>query len=978
MPSAPQPTDATGGGTFLDIRPTQGILSSEGSMPDRAEDVRFVHVAVKWDYVRADQAKECLRQQVEEGFSRRASDILVEKGYITPDQVSVITDLADEADRPRRLGEFELISKIAEGGMGAVYKAKQLSLDRIVAVKILPKKLARDGQFVERFLREARLAARFSHPNIVGAVSAGEVEGVHYLAMEYVEGQSLGQILRREKVLAEPRALELVSQIARALECAQKHGMIHRDVKPDNILMDREGTAKLADLGLARQVSDESTRLTQAGTAMGSPHYISPEQASGEADIDVRADIYSLGATFYHLVTGSTPFTGPTPAVIMTKHLNETPAPPHAVRPSVSDATSNVIMKMMARDRNARYQTPAELIADLACISRGEEPEARDVEGTLVMAASELPSRPAAPTWAVAAVAVIAAAVVAGVVLVVRAGGEGAGGKALVRAEALFEEGKLEEARRLLGALLAGNPEGKTGERVRDLFRRVDAALKEREAELKAGRAADELGAVETLLASEKSAEALARARAAAEKFPEKTDAFARLASRASELLAGKREDEAFEAAVASAEGLLARKAYAEATEAFSRLLKLRPDEGLRSRRADALFLDARARGEAAEAAGDLKGAIAIYDNALKIKPDPDLAGHVAELRGRDDCARRLAGADELEKRREFALARRELEAALELAREGEKEAISRRIGGLAAKEKVIADALAKARAHLESCELDRCVAEAGKVLALKPGQPEAKGLRDSARERMTIENSIGMTLVYMPGGEFTMGTESGDADERPPHKVVLSCFYISRTEVTNGQYELFRPGRLSERRYSRTNDCPAVKVSWEEASAFCRWLTAKEKVKHSLPTEAQWEYAATGAGKGTPYPWGGSPPGPRHCNIGWGERVNWASDGHEFAAPVGSFPGGASPQGVVDLIGNAGEWCLDWYSPDYYSTEDACGPDPVGPASGMERAIRGGSFIDTAGECRSRSRSWKNPAARAANFGFRVVRGAK
>ena len=158
-------------------------------MPHKAEDVKFAQVAVRWKYVDAAQARECLQQQAEEGSARPVSDVMVEKGLIRADQVEEIAELV-ETSKPRRLGGFELISRIAEGGMGAVYKAKQLSLERTVAVKILTRKLARDKQFVQRFLREAKIAAQFSHPNIVGALDVGEVEGVHYFAMEYVEGGS--------------------------------------------------------------------------------------------------------------------------------------------------------------------------------------------------------------------------------------------------------------------------------------------------------------------------------------------------------------------------------------------------------------------------------------------------------------------------------------------------------------------------------------------------------------------------------------------------------------------------------------------------------------------------------------------------------------------------------------------------------------------------------------------------------------------
>jgi serine/threonine-protein kinase len=577
-----------------------------------------------------------------------------------------MTEPAELADGPRRLGGFELVSKIAEGGMGAVYRAKQLSLDRTVAVKILPERLAKNQQFVARFLREARLAARFSHPNVVGAVDAGEADGVHYFAMEYVEGESLGDLLKREGALPEPRAIEIAMQIARALECAHKHGMVHRDVKPDNVLMDEEGTAKFVDLGLARRVYDESTQLTQAGSAMGSPHYIAPEQAMGESDIDIRADIYALGATFYQLVTGATPFTGPTASVIMTKHLSATPEPANVVLPSVSEETTRVIMKMMAKDRNRRYQTPAELIADLERLSRGEavacppadEQTAADAEATFLMSASDLatggkssPVRrgPAEPAdvrpggrrglvlAGVLLVALIAAAAATAFVLGSRKpGGEGdAIARMIGRARSLLDEEKLDEARGVLDAVFAGGVSGPQAEEAKELLSRLESALREREAareaELREKGAAEGLAAVKGLLAGGRPAEALARARAGAEKYPEKRAAFEELASRADMLLEEERHakeiEKAFAAEGAKADALMARKAYAEAAEAFSKALEIRDDPGVRAGRTEALSLAAKTRGENAEASGDQGAAIASYEKAIAIRPDADLAG---------------------------------------------------------------------------------------------------------------------------------------------------------------------------------------------------------------------------------------------------------------------------------------------------------------------------------------------------------------
>lgn len=265
---------------------------------------------------------------------------------------------------PKRIGDFEILGKIGQGGMGAVFKARQQSLDRIVALKVLPPGIAKDKTFIERFVREARASARLSHPNVVIGIDVGQdaATGLWYFAMELVEGPTVKQLLRQKGRLPEDQALKIAREIAGALECARQNGIIHRDVKPDNILLDATGTAKLADLGLARRSNDDA-HLTQSGTAMGTPHYMAPEQVRGEIDqLDTRADLYALGATLFHLVTGRTPFQGETSAVIMAKHLSEPPPVASRVCPDVSSGCARLIEKLMQKDKSQRFQTPVELI----------------------------------------------------------------------------------------------------------------------------------------------------------------------------------------------------------------------------------------------------------------------------------------------------------------------------------------------------------------------------------------------------------------------------------------------------------------------------------------------------------------------------------------------------------------------------------------------------------------------------------------
>ena len=269
-----------------------------------------------------------------------------------------------------RVGGYEIISKVGQGAMGAVFEARQVSMDRVVALKILPPGLAKDSAFLERFLREARAAAQLNHPNIVQAYDAGMADGYSYFAMEFVDGNSLQTVLKASGALEEQRALEITRDIAQALDCAHNAGIIHRDVKPDNILLALDGAAKLADLGIARRTGLTDSGLTQAGTALGTPNYISPEQVRGEPNIDGRADIYSLGATLYHMLTGSSPYAGGTSAEVMSKHLTLPVPDVRKGAPRVSLRTNALIKKAMAKNRVNRYASAKEFLDDLALLLR--------------------------------------------------------------------------------------------------------------------------------------------------------------------------------------------------------------------------------------------------------------------------------------------------------------------------------------------------------------------------------------------------------------------------------------------------------------------------------------------------------------------------------------------------------------------------------------------------------------------------------
>ena len=310
------------------------------------------------------------------GTPMQLAEVLVRSGIVTASQLKRLANPADDSMSAgiQQIPGFQIMQKIGAGAMASVYKAKQLSLDRIVAIKILPKRLSEDPEFVKRFYAEGRAAAKLNHNNIVQAIDVGEFAGYHYFVMEFIDGKTVYDELVASRVYNETAALSIVTQIARALEHAHAKGFIHRDVKPKNIMITKDGTAKLADMGLARQASDAEAAEAEKGRAYGTPYYISPEQIRGVVDVDFRADIYSLGATFYHMITGKVPFEGATPSAIMHKHLKEPLIPPDHLNTSLSTGLAEIVERAMAKDRDQRYLNTTDLLVDLERVSRGEAP----------------------------------------------------------------------------------------------------------------------------------------------------------------------------------------------------------------------------------------------------------------------------------------------------------------------------------------------------------------------------------------------------------------------------------------------------------------------------------------------------------------------------------------------------------------------------------------------------------------------------
>ncbi|MEJ2212202.1 MAG: serine/threonine-protein kinase, partial [Anaerolineae bacterium] len=264
----------------------------------------------------------------------------------------------------RRLGAYQIVEQIGRGGMATVFKAYQPSMDRYVAIKILPSHLTEDESFVGRFTREARTLARLEHPHILPVHDYGEQDGITYLVMRYVEAGTLKDLIARKGPMELEKAAQVMSEVGRALDYAHSQGVVHRDIKPSNILIDPQGNTFLTDFGIAKLVA-ETAQFTASGAIIGTPAYMSPEQCMAQP-VDHRCDIYSLGVVLYELVTGQVPFEAETPVAVLLKHVHGPLPLPRQVVEDLPEAVERVILKAMAKAPEDRFQSVGAMIDALA------------------------------------------------------------------------------------------------------------------------------------------------------------------------------------------------------------------------------------------------------------------------------------------------------------------------------------------------------------------------------------------------------------------------------------------------------------------------------------------------------------------------------------------------------------------------------------------------------------------------------------
>ena len=790
------------------------------------------------------------------------------------------------------LGNYVVLEKIGEGGMGYVYKARHQRMKREVALKVLPSHVTRSKGAVARFQREVEAAAQLNHPNIVTAHDADEADGVHFFVMECVDGEDLAQTVIRRGPLPVQEAIDYTIQAARGLEYAHNHGVVHRDIKPGNLLLDREGTVKVLDMGLARFEkdigADDSTAaapLTQSGQVMGTFDYMSPEQAEDSHHADHRADVYSLGCTLFYLLTGRPVYEGDTPMTKMLAH-REQPVPSIcAIRRGAPEALDAIFQRMVAKRPEDRQQSMGAVVSELEAVrSAGQH------------AQTETYSPSSGPTG----------------------GDDTHSTPAHAGARLAPDDSALED---WLHAELPATPTQLRTKPAKKLQLTKQQTL---------------YGAVAAALCF---AVLLVFAVVITLKTPEGTivvrvsEPGAEVSVDGDKMTLKAPGEEPVEVEVAEGEHTL--KVTKGGFQTYTETFKIK--SGAREVFTVELVPLARGRAESGRPKADAATAEAA--------PPPDPAAWKALLS---------------------------------------------------------ADAPAAAIAPFDA------------GTAKKHQQAWADYLGGPVEEDVELGDGVKLTMVLIPPGEFDMGSTEDELGrlleeakqenapawyikwlsfEAPKHRVrITRPVGLGRHEVTRGQFRQFvdqtdhkteaeRDGKggygfvdgnwLQDSRFvwsadsgfPQTDDHPVVNVSWNDATAFCQWLSKKQGVDYDLPSEAQWEYACR-AGTTTRYSFGDD------C-AALGEYAWWWGNSSGTTRPVcGKRP---NAWGLFDMHGNVWEWCADAWAEDYYARSPT--DDPAGPDS-ASRVLRGGSWNhDYPGPFRCAYRYLYDPDYRHANNGFRVAR---
>ena len=773
-------------------------------------------------------------------------------------------------------GKYEITRKLGSGGMASVYHAREIALEREVAIKLLPQSFLRDDKFVVRFKREAQVAANLEHPHIVRIYQIGEEENLVYFVMSYIPGGSLSDQIKEHGPLPIDDIVQWGMDVSSALGYAHDHGVIHRDMKPDNIMLDKSKRAVVMDYGIARAA--QGTGLTQTGAVIGTPQFMSPEQARG-VELDARSDIYSLGLVLYQLATGTLPFEATDAASLMYMHVHETPEPPDVRNAKVPAWLRDIILKCLAKNPDDRFSHAKEVRLALA------EHKAPELTERTIIQKKRVEEKKGIGIWIAAAAAVI-----------------------VIAAGAYWWTSLEETGDEAVRPPVAEAPETQ------------QAAPTQAPTQPQISQ--DDLAFQQAEMINTKQAYTTYM-----EKYPDggHTDA-------AQEKIAAF-EDEERKAVE------LSDQQDREAREEQARRDKDRQEEE-EKRLAEINRQDDEAYQQAESL--DTRQAYTAYLQSYPLGRNIDKArSQLAELDKRD--AEQQQAAAEQQTRRD--------DEAFSIAMNTDtKESYS---------------------TYLISFPDGVHSGEAKSIIAVIEE-------REKFGEKIRIGLSeLSIRMADIPGGSFQMGSNDGGNDEKPVRMVTLSGFSMSTTEITQAQYQTVMNDNPAFHKLD--DNCPVEKVAWKDAITFCNRLSERmelepcyslstgacdyDKNGFRLPTEAEWEFACR-AGAGSEY------------NTGNGEsalaRAGWyAQNSSEKTHAVAQKS--ANSLGLYDMHGNVWEWTNDWYSERSY--EIASAENPIGAASGKNRVLRGGGWLDYPRDCTSSKRREYDPGKNYSDIGFRIVR---
>lgn len=917
---------------------------------------------------------------------------------------------------PRELGDFVLEKLIGQGGMGEVYLGFQKSLDRPVAIKLLRDEYARDENFIARFKREAKSAAKLIHPNIIQVYQLGESGGEYYFAMEFVEGKDLQVILKENKgKLNHQDAVRIIFGVAKALEIAGQFGIVHRDIKPSNVLITKENNIKVMDFGLAKAFQDSSTNVTMSGAVMGTANYMSPEQAEGR-EVDQRTDIYSLGVMFYQLLTGYLPFSGENPTSLAFQHVHSKPIPPMEKIKGVSKALNDICIKCLAKKKEERYQNASELLHDLQVASDGSSTNyslnstngffsktIADVssEATIV-SSNDSPTHSTAENDRTFAPSMTASTKVENS-SVTQSGPRTTSNTVVLGSEKT--EVKLQDIRADSGRLDPASQNKKSGSMIVMAIVVIAIALIgiwfATKSDNSNGNPKEPATIKDMPIIKNSEGEIIVK-----EDTPNVLNTDPDLTNISStekpketsienpkEVVVSTIKENPKETTNSTTTDSPKKNVEISLEELKSRLVKgfkirvgVQLDDKTKPVNLDDIPSINRLIGkQTIELSHPYYETISAKidigeDGIIPLEALPKLKLNTATVIEHIDIFFSAGQKEKLETMLEYRFEKEELKllkSRLQLLDLESKASSIFAKGG----SKNIVDSfnLIAAEEKLSSNgeKLKKQIKEAGD----KDPKIRLVGIFYEEVKETLVTNKFGMTFEIIEAGEFVMG--SATDSQFPRRKVkITKRFAMGRYEVTNKEFKEFFKDHTSANYLNSEMDGasqPAVNVSWEKANSFCIKLSKADGKTYRLPTEAEWEYCAR-AGVTTDFSWGSKKEEyKKNANIldkSAPEILKSNNDpfdiddGFVVSAPVGSFL--PNKFKLYDMDGNVKEWVYDYFADGTSLKEGEI--NPKGPDSGSKKCIRGASFKSGFKSGGLTFRQGMYDDGKAEDVGFRVV----